>query len=125
MKKAVVIISVIAAVFLGTPLILRLLVSEAAKDISVSDIDLTTVPDGIYTGEYSASPVSVRVQIAVESQRITDIEILEHYNGLGGKAEKIADEIIGRQSLDVDTVSGATLSSVCILKAVENAFENK
>lgn len=116
-------VSVIIAVSAGISLILRHLVSEAVKDISVSDIDLENIPDGDYTGEYSAPPVSVTVRVAVENHAVTEIEILRHDNGLGSKAEKITDEIIGRQSLDVDAVSGATLSSVCILKAVENAVE--
>lgn len=107
----------------GTSLILRHLVSEAVKDISVSDIDLENVGDGAYMGEYSAPPVSVTVRVTVAGHRIADIEILRHDNGLGSKAEKITDEIIGQQSLDVDAVSGATLSSVCILKAVEDAVE--
>lgn len=123
MKKAIIIISAVILTLVGTSLILRYLVSEAVKDISISDIALENVKDGIYAGEYSAPPVSVAVQVTVTNHAIADIEILKHDNGLGGKAEKITDEIIGRQSLNVDAVSGATLSSVCILKAVENAVE--
>lgn len=123
MKKAVIIILAAIFVLAGTSLILRHLVFEAVKDISISDIDLENVGDGVYTGEYSAPPVSVAVQVTVTNNKIVDIEILRHDNGLGSKAEKITDKIIGQQSLDVDAVSGATLSSVCILKAVENAVE--
>lgn len=123
MKKAVIIILAAILVLAGTSFILRCLVSEAVKDISISDIDLENVGDGAYTGEYSAPPVSVTVQVTVANHRISNIEILRHDNGLGSKAEKITDKIIGQQSLDVDAVSGATLSSVCILKAVENAVE--
>lgn len=124
MKKAVIIILAVILVSAGVPLILRHLVSETVKDISISDIDLENVGDGTYIGEYSAPPVSVTVRVTVANHRFTDIEIVKHDNGLGSKAEKITDDIIGRQSLDVDAVSGATLSSVCILKAVENAVEN-
>lgn len=85
---------------------------------------MENVGDGTYIGEYSAPPVSVTARVTVANHRFTNIEIVKHDNGLGGKAEKITDDIIGRQSLDVDAVSGATLSSVCILKAVENAVEN-
>lgn len=124
MKKAVIIILAVILVLAGVPLILRHLVSETVKDISISDIDLENVGDGTYIGECSAPPVSVTARVIVANHRFTNIEIVKHDNGLGSKAEKITDEIIGRQSLDVDAVSGATLSSVCILKAVENAVEN-
>ncbi|MDE6747179.1 MAG: FMN-binding protein [Oscillospiraceae bacterium] len=123
MKKAVVIILAAIIVLAGASLILKNMVSEAAKDISISDIDTENVRNGVYTGEHSVPPVSVTVQVTVTDHRIADIEILRHDNGLGSKAEKITDEIIGKQSLNVDAVSGATLSSVCILKAVENAVE--
>lgn len=56
---------------------------------------------------------------------LTGIDIIRHLNGLGSSAESIVDKIIEKQSLEVDAVSGATLSSKCILKAVENAVENK
>jgi len=48
--------------------------------------------------------------------------ILEHDNGKGGKAEKIVDDVIKAQSLNVDVVSGATVSSKVILKAGEMAL---
>lgn len=83
-------------VLTGTSLILRQLVSEAVKDIPISDIDLGNITDGTYTGKYSAPPVSVTVSVTVTDHRIADIEILRHDNGLGGKAEIITDEIIER-----------------------------
>lgn len=45
-------------------------------------------------------------------------------NGLGSTAESIVNDVVQEQSLDIDIVSGATVSSKCILKAVENAIEN-
>lgn len=51
------------------------------------------------------------------------IKIIEHENGLGSKAEKIVDDVISRQSLKVDAVSGASASSKCIIKAIENALQ--
>lgn len=55
---------------------------------------------------------------------ITNITILQHDNGLGSTAESIVNDVVQEQSLDIDAVSGATVSSKCILKAVENAIEN-
>jgi len=41
---------------------------------------------------------------------------------LGGKAESIVDDVIAKQSLDVDVVTGATYSSSTILKAIEDSL---
>ncbi|MCI9081909.1 MAG: FMN-binding protein [Lachnospiraceae bacterium] len=94
------------------------------KNISVSMPDLSNVQDGNYIGEYSITPVHVKVEVSVNNHQITDISILQHDNGLGSTAESIVNDIVEEQSLDKDAVSGATVSSKCILKAVENAIEN-
>ncbi len=94
------------------------------KNISVSMPDLSNVQDGNYIGEYSITPVHVKVEVSVNNHQITDISILQHDNGLGNTAESIVNDIVEEQSLDKDAVSGATVSSKCILKAVENAIEN-
>lgn len=77
----------------------------------------------ILLGEYSVIPVYVKVEVSVTEHKITGIKIIEHENGLGSKAEKIVDDVISRQSLEVDAVSGATVSSKCIIKAIENALQ--
>ncbi len=50
--------------------------------------------------------------------------ILQHDNGLESTAESIINDAVKEQSLSIDAVSGAAVSSKCILKAVENAIEN-
>ncbi len=94
------------------------------QNISVSMPDVLNVQDGNYIGEYSIPPVHVKVEVSVSNHRITDITILQHDNGLGSTAESIVNDVVEAQSLDTDAVSGATVSSQCILKAVENAIEN-
>lgn len=68
------------------------------------------------------SPVKVVVQVHIKNHQIHKIEILEHENGFGEKAEIIIDHIIKKQKLNVDLVAGTTVSSKVILKAVENAL---
>lgn len=66
----------------------------------------------------------MKVKVLVSNHRITNITILQHDNGLGSTAESIVNDVAEKQSLDIDAVSGATVSSKCILKAAENAIEN-
>ncbi len=95
------------------------------KTIIVENQDLTKIRNGSYTGEYEMGPVKAHVRVKVENNRIAGIDILERRNGLGKKAESITNKVIEEQSVEVDAVSGATLSSKVILKAIESALKGK
>lgn len=88
----------------------------------ISNVALDTIDDGIYEGNYSVFPITVKLNVAVKGHKITEILILEHINGQGGKAEAITDQVIEKQSLQVDIISGATYSSKVILRALSNAL---
>lgn len=98
------------------------LTKRTLKKVKINEVPISQVADGKYVGEAQIKPVSAKVNVQVENGKITDIEIKDHMTGLGKNGEKIIDQIINKQSLDVDTISGATQSSVTITKAVENAL---
>ncbi len=91
--------------------------------IIIEDVDLQKIKNGTYEGEYKIFPVIAVVSIKVKNHKITEIEIIKHREGKGEKAEAIIEDVIRTQSIEVDTISGATLSSKCILKAIENALK--
>ena len=125
MKKKILIILLCTILFalIGASLYLKTLVNDV-NSITVSNLNMANITDGIYVGEYSITPVYVEVEVSVTEHKITNIKIIEHENGLGGKAEKIVDNVISRQSLEVGAVSGATVSSKCIIKTIENALQS-
>jgi len=92
-------------------------------EIVVTTPDLGTVEDGTYQGSFDAFEVAATVEVAVKDHKITAITILRHKTDRGRKAEVITAEVITAQSLQVDTISGATNSSKVILKAIEMALE--
>jgi uncharacterized protein with FMN-binding domain len=93
------------------------------NEIELGEVDLSSVAPGIYRGEYKAGPVKAVVSVEVAGGRIQSIEILEHRNLLGRKAEQqIPSRVLNAQSVQVDTVSRATASSMVILKAIEIAL---
>ena len=94
----------------------------AVKEITFGNVDITDVPNGVYVGEYDVDFVYAKVEVTVQNGVITNIDILEHKNGRGSRAEVVVDRIIEEQKIDVDAVSGATNSSIVIKKAVENAL---
>lgn len=95
---------------------------RAARRLSVSTPELSAAADGCYIGQAAVLPVRVRVEVDVHDHRIAAIRILEHDCGLGAPAEALVQTVLERQTLELDAVSGATVSSKCLLKAIENAL---
>ncbi len=98
---------------------------KAVRETDFSEIEICTLPDGIYVGEYDVDFIYAKVEVTVANGTVTAIDILEHKNGRGKPAEVVADRIIEEQKTDVDAVSGATNSSIVIKKAVENALRGE
>jgi uncharacterized protein with FMN-binding domain len=94
------------------------------SNISIENIDISKVSNGIYDGKYKVFPISVKVRVTVFDHRITKIDITEHQNGKGSSAEVITNRVIENQTLNVDTIAGATYSSKVILKSIEDALIN-
>lgn len=84
--------------------------------------DLSQLADGRYVGSCDNGLVKVTVAVAVQGHAITGVEILKHDNGRGSAANAITADVVRLQSVEVDTVAGATYSSDTILKAVETAL---
>jgi len=128
MNKVLKIILAIVAVLIIGGLIAYNAMSKSAEkqldQIQISDVDLTQVVDGVYEGSYETTLVSAKVEVTVKNHKITNINIIKHANGNGSKAEAITDTVIQKQSLKTDVISGATMSSKVILKAIENALNS-
>jgi uncharacterized protein with FMN-binding domain len=93
------------------------------EEISVSDINFTTLADGIYQGEYDVDYIYAKVEVVIEGGKISGITILEHGNEHGKPGEEVIKRILQQQKINVDAVSGATNSSNVIKKAVEQAVK--
>jgi len=125
-KKRVLVI-VVAILVIGLAIGTKYLVDvEAYKSqvaaLQIEDFNLAEVPDGTYTGAYDARFIKVKVQVDVKDHRISHIALIQHENGKGSPAEAIIPKVIEAQSLEVDTISGATNSSRVILKSIEIAL---
>jgi hypothetical protein len=57
--------------------------------------------------------------IAIAAGRITDITVV---SPVYGDVSELAARVIKTQSLDVDGISGATVSTKAVLKAIDNAL---
>ena len=95
---------------------------SAINTITVDSVDLRTIEDGDYIGEYDVGYIYAKVKVTIKNHAIAQVELLEHNHERGVKAESIIDTMVTKQTIDVDTVSGATNSSLVIKKACENAI---
>ena len=87
-------------------------------------LHIGTVADGAYIGVCQNKILFAVVKVEVQNHQITSIEIVEHKDAYMEQAEQIAGAVCSEQSLEVDAVSGATLTSDTVLKAIENALED-
>ncbi len=95
---------------------------RAVNAISIEELDLSKIPDGIYYGEYDVGFIYAKVEVVLNDGKIAKITILEHKNDRGASAEVIVENIVAQQRLDVDAVSGATNSSAVLKRAVMDAL---
>lgn len=126
MKKIIIVIGLLIIISI---IIISIIFSYLSKEseiklenLAISDIDVQNIGDGIYNGKYSIFPVSVELDVTVQEKKIININIIKHFNGQGSSAESILDDVILNQSTDVDVITGATMSSKVILKAIDVAI---
>jgi uncharacterized protein with FMN-binding domain len=97
---------------------------KQARELDISRVDLSLVPDGTYTGTYKSYRWTNTVAVTVRDGQITAIEPTVPLAGREDLAAELTQDIIERQRTDVDAVTGATASSNAFLKAVENALKD-
>ncbi len=93
--------------------------------------------EGMYTpGTYEASAdgyaategdgMPVQVEVEFDADKIVSVKVVDHEetDGIGSEAvDQLPGEIVDGQTLDVEAVSGATLTSNAIIEAVSDTVE--
>ncbi|EPY2274662.1 FMN-binding protein [Clostridium sporogenes] len=132
---ALVILGVIAVVLVGG-ILFSASGRREVQELTIDAVDFKKLRDGTYVGEYSGTKDHSRdtkVQVIISEDKISDIKILKGALDKEGKPAELTgglsigdlfDNVIKSQSLQVDAISGATLTSKVHLKALENALEH-
>lgn len=87
--------------------------------------------NGTYTGEGQGFGGTIQVEVTLEDDTITDIQVVSapgEDSAYLSQGKGVISTILDAQSTDVDTISGATFSSTGIINAVNDALgkaENK
>lgn len=102
--------------------------------LTIGEIDFDHLQDGTYTGSYNGTVGSLRdatVEVTITGGAVSDIRILKGAIdesgspveiGQGMSAYDLFQQVLSQKTLQVDVVSGATLTSNAHLNALENAL---
>ena len=98
-----------------------------ARSLPLNAVDFGKLNDGTYHGAYEGGMYKWRAnecQVTVSSGKVTDIQLVASKDPAAKNTqhEMLYERVIQAQSLQVDTISSATLTSKAYLKAVENAL---
>lgn len=119
-------IVVVIGLGLGGALIFTSGERREGRSLPITDVDFKKLNDGTYIGEYEGGMNKWRtneVEVTVSSGKVTDIKLLKHKENRPPEfTDKLYNRVIKSQSLQVDTISGATITSKAYLKSVENAL---
>lgn len=81
--------------------------------------------DGSYKGSGEGFGGKIIVEVTIEKDYIKEAKIISKKNETPeyiSQAEKLLDDVVSKQTIKVDAVSGATLSSNGILAALDDAM---
>ncbi|MBN2380495.1 FMN-binding protein [candidate division WOR-3 bacterium] len=125
MKKAGVFFIVVAffiLVFTGCGKMMNKI--EETRVMEITDIDLTKIADGTYQGAHPVGPMKYVVEVTVSDHKIASIDIVEAFSGneYSQKGQAILDSVVAYQSLEVDVITGSTVTSKAYLAAIEDAL---
>ena len=97
---------------------------QAEEQAAGSEVSTDNLRDGEYEGTATGYGGPLTVRITIKDGKLTDIKVIsqtetpEYFN----RAKAVIDNILSSGSVDVDSVSGATISSNAIKKAVADAL---
>lgn len=100
---------------------------QEAENVVINDIDFSILSEGDYTGHYDGGMYGWReneVLITVAPGRVEKIKLVrsKEFEQDDSDYARLAQRVIEAQKLQVDVLSGATLTSKAHLKAMELAL---
>ncbi len=98
---------------------------EEGDQLVINDVNLTLLDDGVYQGKYDSGRWSNQIEVAVNNHQISKITIVKDVMFARPEVtDELFKNVIDSQSLIVDVISGATVTSKVYLKSIEQALQN-
>lgn len=91
--------------------------------VAVLSVGVLAWNDGVYTGTAKGHNGPILLEVKVADGKISEVNVLEHVETpyISDAGFMVTDNIIKTQSLAVDTISGATVTSKAVIAAVTEA----
>lgn len=96
---------------------------DEGMKLVINSVDPSSLPDGEYNGSYEGGRWTNAVKVIVKDQKITRIEVLKDVAVAKPEVtEDVFTKVINKQNVDIDALSGATVTTKAYLKSIENAL---
>jgi uncharacterized protein with FMN-binding domain len=100
-----------------------------AAQVGLHEVDFTRIADGTYQAEYRIKPprgamaasTTARVRVSVAGGRLTGVEMVGSRNDVPDYVKKLISRVVSSQSLGIDAVSSGTITSMAVLRAIQEA----
>lgn len=100
---------------------------EEARSLPLNAVDFSRLNDGVYHGAYAGGMYQWRANecnVTITNGKVSAIQLVSTTDPGAENTDRqmLYDRVIKAQSLQVDTISGSTLTSKGWLQCVENAL---
>jgi uncharacterized protein with FMN-binding domain len=123
-RKGLIIALAVVVVLVGIMALAAFPGMGAVRRTQVAAVDLSRVADGSYTGAFSAGRFQFAVRVDVKGNMITDVALQDPAKE-NDMSRAVAAAIVDKQSVVMNAVSGASLTTRAFTKAVENALDGR
>lgn len=97
---------------------------DEMMSLEIGEVDLAVVPDGHYRGSFAFERWSNTVEVTVQNHVITAIRIIKDMKFAKDEVSSaVFERVRTQQSVQVDAVSGSTVTSKAYLKSIELALQ--
>ncbi|MEW8972737.1 MAG: flavocytochrome c [Tissierellaceae bacterium] len=112
--------------FFAVFLVFIMVVSLVGCNKPANEEGKTNIKDGVYKGVGNGKGGEIAVEVTIKDDTITNIKVLSHDEtpGYDTAMDTLTEEIISTNSIEVDMISGCTLTSTGFLEAVNAALES-
>ncbi|MDD2482285.1 MAG: 4Fe-4S binding protein [Lutispora sp.] len=90
------------------------------------NIPIANLKDGTYQGEAKGFAARIVTQVKIKDGQLAEINVISHHESKGWYEEVfmvVPREVIRKQKLQVDGISGATKTSKGLIKSIESALQ--
>lgn len=97
---------------------------EMGSQQVINSVNPATLADGDYSGNYDLGRWINEITVTVKNKKITKIDVVKDVTFSNPEwREQIFNRVIEKQNVNVDVISGATVTSKAYLKSIENALK--